>query len=359
MSRKKVVFCACRENKGATGGAGGVLFLSQDIIGSKIEDIECIYVFKNAGESQRAYVDHLLSYNADFYICHDVVSAFYLSLKNKKYVLIYHQQGPLVEERINLGLKLSPIKKLKTKLYERRAFEKAITVHFPSDGAKEMYFASQYRSTEVNRVCIGQTMYNTIDSAEESDHSEVDAFFAKSKCLTFYSVGTLTEAKGQDRVLTYLETVCTKTQKDIRYLLIGQGVMKDTLLSGLEQLKDKYSNFFYQYIPRIPHTEILRIGELADVYIMLHRISIFDLSTLEAMYKSNVVVLSDIGGNLDFNKMDNILYCDCINYENSVSRFLNSDMNALKELNNRCFNRYFSKAAFKNRYQELVMKLYE
>ena len=40
---------------------------------------------------------------------------------------------------------------------------------------------------------------------------------------------------------------------------------------------------------------------------MLHRISIFDLATLEMMNKSKCIILSNIGGNPEFNKDNNII----------------------------------------------------
>lgn len=358
---RKVVFCAYRENKGATGGAGGVLYMLQEIIGSNKENIEFEYVFKRENESKKEYSERLLESNADFYICHDVVTGCLLSMKKKKYCLIYHQQGPLIEERTNLGVKLSSIKKVKTKLYEKRAFTKALSVHFPSNGAKDMYFKSKYSSCKMSEVTIGQTMYNTIhieDQITDDDLIEVNGIKKDDSYLTFYSVGTLTEAKGQDRTVSFLEALCKKNLQKIRYIMIGQGVLKDLLIEKLDSMQNKYTNFTYHYIPRLSHEDIINIGRISDVYIMLHRISIFDLATLEAMYTINATVLSNIGGNIDFNKNDNVFYCDCSDYDKSAADFVNVNVQKQKQLNIQCFNEYFSEVAFRERYLQLVKSLY-
>ena len=358
MAKRKVAICAYRMNKGATGGAGGVLFMLQDALGKQVKDIEFQYIFKaNEGKTALAqYFKTLMDCNPDMYICHDVVSAFLLSMVKKKYILIYHQQGPLIQERINLGVKIGKTKRIKTNFYEGKALKSAESVHFPSNGAKKMYFSSEFRSADESQVRIGEPMYNTIYVDSDLNES-IDSYGLErdNSYTTFYSVGTLTEAKGQDRAVVFLDKYCENSNRKVRYILIGQGVLKDKLLNELEALKKKYDNFSYVYIPRLEHKDILSVGMISDVYLMLHRISIFDLSTLEAMYTNNAIVLSDIGGNLDFNKSENIVFCNCTDYQSAAKSLDSIGIENLKRKNKECFEKYFSRAAFKERYYELAL----
>ena len=45
MTVKKIVFCTLRNNKGATGGPGGVLYMLSQLLGKEINGIESVYRF--------------------------------------------------------------------------------------------------------------------------------------------------------------------------------------------------------------------------------------------------------------------------------------------------------------------------
>ena len=42
-----IIFMAYRNNKGATGGPGGVLCLQKKLLGTEYQDIPLVYKFKN------------------------------------------------------------------------------------------------------------------------------------------------------------------------------------------------------------------------------------------------------------------------------------------------------------------------
>ena len=84
---------------------------------------------------------------------------------------------------------------------------------------------------------------------------------------------------------------------------------------------------------------------------MLHRISIFDLATLEMMRIGKPIILSKQGGNLSFNKKANIIFTEGPKWQ------LNNKLCDLKhygELNKEVFEVYFSKEAFKERYISMI-----
>ena len=78
---------------------------------------------------------------------------------------------------------------------------------------------------------------------------------------------------------------------------------------------------------------------------MLHRISIFDIATLEAMKAQCSLILSEVGGNIDFNKNDNVIFSK--NAETCNMLFTNNVfLNEMKDRNLRVFHKYFSPINF-------------
>ena len=353
---KQIKFYANRPNRGATGGPGGVLYLQKNIIGNNFDNINLKYNFAKNTRFWRKHkflyaffkiiFNELFDFNS-YYIVNDIESAYILSFLHKSYSLVYHQQGPIVEEKNNFGKKLSNIEKSFLHFIEKYAFINAQSVHFPSKGAQEMYFSSLYRSCDNSQVFVGDVLPNTIEN-------NVIDIKKDDNVLTFLSVGTLTNAKGQDQTILFLEELLKQYNNKIRYIMIGKGPNKDILIDKLNLLNKKYNNFNYIYKEQASHDEILRLNDISDIYIMLHRISIFDLATLEAMSNSCAVILSKIGGNVDFNVKNNIIFIENNDYKKAVLQLLNSDINSLKQLNKYVFNNYFSENCFGENYKKFI-----
>jgi len=356
---KRFVFCTLRPNKGATGGPGGVLFLQQEILGNKIDGISCEYHFMKIPlgngrlsiflNKQIFRILFLIKRNS-YFITHDIETAVMLHNQKRNYSLIYHQQGPIVYEDLKLGKSLNESQIKLKKKKERMAFVGAKSLHFPSKGAEDMYFENEYRSCEREEVILGVPLYNTILPCEVE---KIEGVKKEEKALTFFSLGTLTESKGQDLVLEFLDVFLSKYQGDVVYYVVGNGPMKTVLIDGWNDLTKKYSNFTYHYYENLPHNQVMYIHRIADVYIMLHRLSIFDFATLEAMCNNSVVILSKVGGNLDFNKKDNILFMQT-DYNIVVDNLLKMDILKNKNLNEEVFQDFFSPIAFKQEYQRLL-----
>ena len=358
---KRIIFYAYRDDRGPLGGPGGVLYLQNRILGTKFEGIPIKYRFRSKKKLFRQriksfYKGAILQIFANelfksdtYYICNEIGTAFALALLKRDYSLIYHQQGPIVEELTNFGVNFKLLRKPALKIIERIAFKNAKSVHFPSKGAENMYFNSPFRTCNRDEVNVGKVLHNTIDIKKYPAFIEKDP----SK-LTFLSVGTLTTAKGQDLSLDFMDDLLKKCNKPIRYIVVGVGPLRAQIVNKGSELQNKYPNFEFIYRDRLPHNEIMRLNEISDIYLMMHRISIFDLATLEAMSKSSAVILSDVGGNSDFNVEDNIILVNPNNYTSAIDKFLNSDIEQLKEKNKEVFDKYFSNAAFKNSYLELL-----
>lgn len=358
---KRIIFYAYRDDKGPLGGPGGVLYLQNRILGCQFNGIPIKYRFRSKKKLFRQRIRSLykgailqifaneLFKSKTYYICNDIGTAFALALLKRDYSLIYHQQGPIIEELTNFGINFKRFRKPALRIIEKIAFKNAKSVHFPSKGAEEMYFNSTYRTCDRSEVTVGKVLHNTIDLKEYPKLIEED----NSK-LTFLSVGTLTKAKGQDLALDFMEELLKKYDFPIRYILVGEGPLREQILNKSKDLQNKYKNFECIYRNRLPHNEIMRLNEISDVYLMMHRISIFDLATLEAMSKSNAIILSEVGGNTDFNIEDNIILVNQDNYNSAIEKFLQSDIEQLKTKNRQVFDKYFSKEAFKESYSELL-----
>lgn len=360
---KRLIFCTFRDNKGATGGPGGVLFLQKNILGTKINGIKCIYQFniiKLRLGPLKIIINKLLFFikfypiNDAYFFCHDIETGNLLAQMGKKYSLIYHHQGPLVEEITNFGKKLSKHKINQISQKERNAFVHAQTIHFPSNGAADMYFSSGKANCTKKEVNVSIPLYNVIPKVAPIKPDNLNLNYDKAY-ITLFSLGTLTIAKGQDQTIAFIKEFSKVSLKPIRYILVGKGPLKDKLLIELEKIKKEIPTFKYIYFESLPHSTVMYIHKISDIYIMLHRISIFDFATLEAMSQSSAIILSKVGGNLDFNKENNIIYAEDIN--NNYTSLNNIDINSLKNKNYRVFCNFFSEKAFIKQYENILTKI--
>lgn len=357
---KKIVICALRDNKGATGGPGGVVYMISTVLGRWYDSHEIDYRFNKfrfGGRFRRFlnkgyFLFKCLFEKNTFYICHDIESASILACLNKDYSLVYHNQGPIVQELLNLGLELSESSRKKIANREKNAFTKAKSLHFPSQGAAEMYFNNSFASCLKEEVNIGFPLYNTIPIEKGEPIQGLSLDLTK---LTFFSLGTLTDAKGQDLSMRFMKYYMNENpNENVRYIVVGKGPLEEELKRKANELASIYPNFEYIYYPSLSHPEVMFVHEIADVYIMLHRISIFDFATLEAMSSHTAIVLSPIGGNVDFNKADNIIYVNENDEATAIKRINKETCALLKDLNYNVYREFFSEETFKKAYQKLI-----
>ena len=159
---------------------------------------------------------------------------------------------------------------------------------------------------------------------------------------TFLSIGQLTHAKGLDQHPRFFSHLLKVTDRKIRYIFVGVGILEGAILPHLDELKAKYSHFDYVHIPKCSYPRIQYLQDISDVYLMLHRISIFDLATLEVMRKSKAVILSNVGGNPEFNQNNNIILAD--SPKEATEQFLSADLKTIGQENTRSRLRILSRA---------------
>lgn len=352
---------------GGAGGGGAVLSANKIIFNEAIDSIPLKYSFYEENRYSKNHKNNLWdlygavefvkqkvkSDNDCVYVTHDYGTAFGLALLGEKYILVSHIQGSRVEEKMNFGEKFTVISKWIIQYCENFAFKKAESVYFPSQGAYEYFCKSKYKTIKNDEFKFGGVLYNTLYAypTEES----VEGLDKEENKLTFLSVGQLTIAKGMDKHPAFFKELLQKTSKNIRYIFVGRGPLKKQILNELSSLKDKYSNFEYEYIESCSYSQMQYLQNISDVYLMLHRISIFDLTTLEVMNKSKCVILSNIGGNPEFNKEENIILCD--DYDKCANDLLQSDLFNLGKINKLVYDKYFSQLQFKDNYSKAIHKL--
>ncbi|MCR5665901.1 MAG: glycosyltransferase [Eubacterium sp.] len=293
--------------------------------------------------------------HSKLYICHDYATAYGLYLMRKRYVLVVHSQGTRVDERIALGEQMTKQERITIQMCEKEALENAICVCFPSKGAEKIYFESNNNLAERDRVKLGPALYNTIYvDVQPKKIKEVEK---DENTLTFLSVGTMTKAKGQDNVCEFFASLLHKeTEKKIRWICVGKGPLDEKVNENAVKLMKEHSNFQFIKFDRLKFAEVQYLYTISDVYIMLHRTSIFDLSTLEAMKNSCAIVLSRVGGNLEYDICDNIVFSN--ENADTIETVLKKDsLLNLKEKNKKVYDNEFSRDKFKERYTNLITNI--
>lgn len=361
---RKIEFVALRDNLGATGGPGGVLYIQQQLLGSNLCGLNTVYRYnylktrnKKFSSARRVFnmllfFFHFLFEKKTYYIAHDVETGRILASLNKDYSMIFHHQGSVVKERTELaGKELSQSRINYFQKAEREALTHATSLHFPSNGAAEMYFVSDYATCNKEEVRLGVPLYNVILPPVVKEPDDFCLKYEPSM-LTFFSLGTLTKAKGQDQTVDFLSKFVPAYKKSVRYILLGKGPLHDKLIQKLDEIKESNTNFNYTYIDALPHNAVMYLHKISDVYIMLHRVSIFDFATLEAMSQNSAVILSKVGGNPEYNRENNIIFADDVVFdEREIEKY---DFEALKVKNKEVFDKYFSPEAFRNQYESLI-----
>lgn len=358
---------------GGVGGGSAILSCQKILMGNELnysaQKIDLNYSFK---EDNLFFINHKNSLwdlwggikfafiktkkeQHAVYITHDYATAFGLYLLNKKYTLVHHLQGSRVEEKINFGEKFSFITKKIIQFCEKKAFQNAEYVSFPSKGANKVFLNSKHTKVKKHDFKLGPILYNTVYG--DLTPRPFDNIKKNDKCTAFLSISSLTTAKGVDRNINFFEALLSKSKKNIRYFIVGNGPLYQTIINKLELLKKRYNHFSYISIKSCSYPEAIFLQSIADVYISLHRISIFDIATLEAMLHSNIIILSHTGGNIDFNKDDNIIMLHQEDYEGLVQSYLSANTRLLQYKNYQVFSKYFSQDNFIQSYTKLIYML--
>lgn len=385
----EIVSCAFRKHdpqKGLTGGPNGVLATEREVFGDVYHGMFMRYIFHTIDVSYPAHLEKALtglSYMVKinfyaayylencvncwsrlndstelFFVCHDLGVAYGAYLRGCKYVLIWHTQGSMINERESFGEVLSDRDKKLLNDLEQIVFENAEEVYFPSRGAKIAYLQTTHIKTEKIRFS-DEPLYNTISDEKVKPVNIITKFHLETidrkETDIFLSVGDFSENKGVDRIPPILNAYVKATGKNVYWIAIGSK-HRAGIYEKLCKEKEGWLFKSSLYGERVDHNTLLQLMDYADYYIMMQRHSIFDLSTLEAMRAGKAIVLSNVGGNLEIDREDNVIFVDDGNIEQTIKQLSEKDKYDLGAANRRVFDKYFSKKCFFQNYSRIFDK---
>lgn len=295
--------------------------------------------------------------NDDIFICHDVESACaLLSVANfDKTMLVYHQQGSLYDEWSSFTGQTSRYYQQYLDKIFVEAIEHIKIIAFPSLGARASLLAS---SKSVNALLGNrhfEVLYNGFDKPNdiESDSNIVNeaiSWLNSSSSLRFTTVASLNHAKGVERIPKVLSAF---KGRDFRWVLVGDGVEAQLIENNIA----KYGlerNIFWIKEP-ISHASVCALFSNSQFYILLHRRSIFDFATIEAMSFGNIPILTKIGGNIEVIEDDSgFLLDDLDNVEPLLNYIEAIDINEKQEINRSIVKNRFSESAFLSGYLRII-----
>lgn len=299
---------------------------------------------------------------SDIFLIQDNISAYALHCvlpEMKNIVLVYHSQGSLRYEM----KKSNPIAGEMYDALQTDLLKKFKRWVFPSAGAAESLFSTgpeQIKKLKDScNVEIIHSGYNRKSNLEPTSSLKDKLRCLNDVDLTFVTATRLFYSKGVENVPVVLKKIKKKTGMQIKWILIGSGEME----LAVEQNIRKYlePNDYIWFKNRFPsQDDLFHIFSLVDFYILMHRISIFDLSILQAMSYGCIPFLSNVGGNLEFCSYDNGILVDVennffeldkIKFNGNVDRML---IKKLKELNEQIIKNEFSDEKFLRKYKNLV-----
>ena len=301
--------------------------------------------------------------NNDIYIFHEIESAsVFLKLFNfKNNLLVYHQQGSIYYELKSFTKVSSFFLKFFLDHILLYTFEKIVYIGFPSFGAYKALLNTS-NNKKINKCLKGKKVtifYNGFTEEKKLENIKHEPLFdikIKEKLkdceLSFITVAALNEAKGVERIPQYLYKI-KKTGKNIIWILIGDGIKAKEIEKNIKKYELKENVFWIK--KRLPHSDILYLFNLTDFYILFHRFSIFDFSTIESMAYGNIPILSNVGGNKEIIIKQNGLLVENFNNIDDFLKII-TIKDELKRLNRKLQKKYFSSYSFLERYSNFIEK---
>lgn len=378
MVDKEIRSLAFRHNKGPTGGPAGSNALL-DIYNSKfhiIPNLKCFYrkEFSNntmlynwvlSRKKGSEFVDRLdqlrflknclaNSNKKTLFIAHDVWSAYQLAKRKLTYILSYHQQGSLVEELPSLGQYLSEKRIKKIIKMEKKAFLNASKIMFTSKGSLKSFLkTTKQTSADIDKIKQNtEIVYNTCMLYEESLRpQEFEDILIKQggNKKIILTVSSLSTFKGVDRIPKFLSEV-KDFKKEFIWVLCGDGHLENKIYAAIKKysLKDN----FVHIKRRLSQIELQYLYRNSYYYLMMHRLSIFDMATLEAMSNGCIPLLTYVGGNIELNRSNNIIF---VNENDKIT--LRSDNKFLSQKgkqNKEIFNEFFGPETLLKGYLRII-----
>jgi glycosyltransferase involved in cell wall biosynthesis len=391
-----IISCAYRVYDpagGKTGGPGGVLATQRLLFGDELMGHPLRYVFQGArqrltqdlatrntglrgkisdiivaSEFIKAHVginETIRASGRAFFVCHELGSAFGAQQLGQPYVVVYHQQGSTLNEMVSIGQVPTPQEVAVANKLEATILENAEAVFFPSLGARDTFQKTSAIGASPKVKFADYALYNTLGGADEfAEADDPEALLASTLSElgipprdpdtdVFISIGDFNNDKGADRIPRQLNAYADLSGRKVRWLAIGS-ISSRELWRALQRRQPNWRFESHLIGRRVEHAKAMALLHYSDYYIMLHRNSIFDLACLEAMRAGLPMILSPVGGNLEFDVDGNVVFSVKTDLEGAAQAILSRDRAEWGARNKQAYAEHFSPTRFIERYTRML-----
>jgi glycosyltransferase involved in cell wall biosynthesis len=303
--------------------------------------------------------------NDDYFVFMDFEIAYVFSrmFPQNKFKVIHHNPGTLYyfHTATHGGKVIHPVVKYLYEQMTRRIVSKAESVAFPSFGAAEAFMEGSsvivrealnskrkviHNGLKIPKALVGTNRYDI------KQHFGLRA--EDNSNLLFVTITRLDESKNVIAIPALISLLKKNLPEyQVFWVLIGDGAQAGEVEKKItsEDIEDSV----WWMKSAVPHDEIFGILRQCDFYLMLHKISVFDYATLEAMGCGCVPVLSNVGGNKECNVENNCLLLDGNTDYGSIKELINSNqLSGKKEQNKLVQEKYFGDKSMLSNYLDWI-----
>ena len=296
--------------------------------------------------------------DSDTYIFHDLqfARAFAEIYAYDKSIMVIHAQGSFYNEWVAIhGYECKDIKKYYEKCFVQ-VINKFKFIGFPSEGAKNCFYESALELRKYEKECEYKILYNGVVCPKVKPEHYIDFVkkLKESNGYIFATIATLNSAKAVERIPQFLGRIKKEGIK-FKWVLVGKGVKEENVLAEIINAEIKEETVWLNKY--VSHEEVLQILSIADFYILFHKYSIFDLSTLEAMHYGAIPILTPVGGNLEVIKNENGIFIDDFQDIQKFVALIENDLEPIHKLNQKIQQENFNDEAFLKYYVELCTNI--
>ena len=325
----------------------GEITLSSGPVSHQLAELEVMY--RKLGEDLEYKED-------DYFVFHDLES--FCAMKQCipwviNTVVVYHQQGSIYSESLFMGNEPNDVYEQFCFDLTRFAVEESGLFAFPSHGARQALIDTLPEIRPYLNKKREVILYNGCSPTVDHEDSPLDGLFGMLDQVNgdiFVTVAALNEAKGVERLPSFFKDYANYVD-DYFWIVIGRGSKGEELEKGLTELE---GHVLWLNIP-IPNQDIIKLYDIADYYILSHRYSIFDYSTIEAMHMGCVPILTPVGGNLEMIIEENGYFLDDSLSGKDFLLWRNEhNIDELKDRNRRIAREKFSEYSMLKSYHDLI-----
>lgn len=241
----------------------------------------------------RPYV--VLIHAHDFFAAYTYIKLFKW-LFRKPCILTLHSKGSAV---INEFSPNNVILKYFMLHMETCAVRTADFITFPSQGAEEA-MCNDISDVKFKKRTVIHNGYSP--EPNNSNILTVEAKAVLEQCRKkkiILTVAALRYQKGIDVLVKAFSLLDKNIAKDAILLIVGDGPERNNIESLLSKLTEYHQALLINKLARSDITELMKH---ADIFVLPHRVSIFDYALLEAMAHRLPVITTNVGGNLEMFK---------------------------------------------------------